>query len=218
MDKKERIEFLSRFIYESGLLDNRERPLNVIEKEIGAEKQTGHVGAVLYLEKRAEEKETLLTEEDIKKVHALIFEETESWIKKINPNVKGGEYRKGEICFGEIGFPYPASLVPEKMHKLIAVLNKHQKLFLNKKGFDALELISDFHFYFFFINPFFICNGRVNRALLFYLLKYFGKKLFIIFDKEKGDYFAPFISEHPSPTLLHEFFIKKINKNPPFGG
>ncbi|MCX8016040.1 MAG: Fic family protein [Patescibacteria group bacterium] len=210
---KNRVDFLAKFIYESELLDNRCCSYNTIKSEIEQNKKDGHVGAILYLEKRTNEKDIPLTEFDIKKTHELIFKESEIWLNKTNEGW-AGNYRQGKVLIGELGGVSP-EIIPKKMDELIKVLNKHQILFRckNKKisSLDTkIEFISSFHYHFGLINPFYNCNCRVNRALLFYLINYFQIQPFFVSHTEKADYFGAFISK--DPQLLYEFFLKKINE------
>ncbi|MGB9848111.1 MAG: Fic family protein [Patescibacteria group bacterium] len=211
----DRIDFLAKFINESELIDNRCSSYAVIKEEIEKNKKDGHVGAILYLEKRADEKEIFITEEDIKKTHELIFRESEIWSNKNHPEW-AGKYREGAPLIGELGGISPEK-IPRKMEELIKVLNKCQMLFLYQKkrkcenNFEnKVELISNFHYHFGIVNPFYNCNGRVNRALLFYLLKYFYLPPFVITYNEKPEYLGAFIAQ--DPQLLYELFLKKINQ------
>lgn len=210
---KNRVNFLAKFIYESELLDNRCCSYDTIKSEIEQNKKEGHVGAILYLEQRANERNIPLTEFDIKKTHELIFKESEIWLNKTNKGW-GGNYRQGKVLIGELE-GIASEKIPNKMDELIKVLNKNQVLFRcsNKKISSLetrIELVSNFHYHFGLINPFYNCNGRVNRGLLFYLLNYFRIPPFFISHIERAEYFGVFVSK--DPQLLYEFFLKKINE------
>ena len=201
----ERSEFLTNFIYESELIEGLNSNKDQIRKDLENNKTTGHVGAIIYLENRAREKEEVLTEDDIKRVHKYIFNESRQWNEKLNPG-KGGVYDECKDLFGSL-VGAPATLIPEKMKKLLNIVNKHQLLFSKQRETIDLELISNFHYHFGIISPFATCNGLVNRALLLYLLWYFEKPPFIIPAKEKDEYLMAFRTHNPQ--ALSEYFEKK---------
>jgi Fic family protein len=207
MDK---LEFLARFIYESELIEGIATDLKQIEKEVAEQKDTGHVGALLYAEKRAGEKEKFLTEDDIKLIQKLIIEEH---LKK-NPFYQRflkdiGEYRKVNVSIGGRMGALPET-IPKKMEKLVVAMNQCQRNFFLKRKELNLDVIAEFHYEFEMIHPFVDGNGRTGRILVFYLLLYFNKKPFIFYNSEKTEYFISFkISD---PECLKEYFIKKINE------
>ena len=210
----DRIEFLTNFIYESERIAQLYPNYIEIRESLKNNKQIGHVGAILYLEKRSKEKELVLTEEDVKIVHELIFNEVHRRIKMtFSESERGGMYEEHKNLLGVL-IGTPASLIPQKMEKLISVLNKHQNAFIQRKQMVDLEFISNFHYHFALISPFSSCNELVNRALLLYLLWYFEKTPFIIPMKEREEYLMAFQTKNPQ--ALSEYFEKKeleISKN-----
>jgi len=201
----ERSEFLTNFIYESELIEGLNSNKDQIRKDLENNKTTGHVGAIIYLENKAGRKKEFIIEDDIKFVHKLIFNEVGYWNRKLNPD-KGGVYDECKDLFGSL-VGAPATLIPEKMKKLLNIVNKHQLLFSKQRETIDLELISNFHYHFGIISPFATCNGLVNRALLLYLLWYFEKPPFIIPAKEKDEYLMAFRTHNPQ--ALSEYFEKK---------
>jgi len=210
----DRIEFLTNFIYESERIAQLYPNYIEIRESLKNNKQIGHVGAILYLEKRSKEKELVLTEEDVKFVHELIFNEVHYRIKKtFSKYGKGGMYEEHRDLLGVL-IGAPASLIPQKMENLISTLNKHQNAFIQHKETINMEFISNFHYHFALISPFSSCNELVNRALLLYLLWYFEKTPFIIPMKEREEYLMAFQTKNPQ--ALSEYFEKKeleISKN-----
>jgi len=210
----DRIEFLTNFIYESERIAQLCSNYTQIKESLKNNKQVGHVGAILYLEKRSKEKELVLTEEDVKFVHELIFNEVHCRIKiTFSKYGKGGMYEEYRDLLGVL-IGAPASLIPQKMENLISTLNKHQSAFIQHKETIDLEFISNFHYHFALISPFSSCNELVNRALLLYLLWYFEKTPFIIPMKEREEYLMAFQTKNPQ--ALSEYFEKKeleISKN-----
>jgi Fic family protein len=207
MDK---LEFLARFIYESELIEGIATDLKQIKKEVAEQKDTGHVGAILYAEKRAGEKEKFLTEDDIKLIQKLIIEEH---LKK-NPFYQRflkdiGEYRKINVSIGGRMGALPET-IPKKMEKLVVAMNQCQRNFFLKRKELNLDVIAEFHYEFEMIHPFVDGNGRTGRILVFYLLLYFNKKPFIFYNSEKTEYFISF--KIGDPECLKEYFIKKINE------
>jgi len=210
---KNRIEFLAKFIYESELLSNHCPNYQIIKEGLERNNNNGHIGTILYLEKRAKEKENPLSEFDIKKAHELIFKGSSDWQNKFLPEEAVGNYRKNDFIIGELNYELigiPAHLIPQQMKNLIRTINKYQFEFFcyNKK--IPLEIISDFHYHFLIISPFHIGNGRLNRTLFFYLMKYFEKEPFLIQNKDKEQYFSAFITK--SPEALYEYFFKKTER------
>ena len=207
------VELLTEFIFESevimGIPDDKEEIKNHLLSDYGEFK--GHVGAIFYLKQLAEDKNHLLTERDVKKVHKLIMKERlEKWPDlKFNPKA-AGKYIEEIIPSDRFvmidGRILPPRNVAEEMKALIAEINVWQK-FLKFGYVYNLKKLADFHYQFGIIRPFIDGNGRTGRAINLYLF-YFMDKIPFIFDKEDINlYYSSFFSRDKS--LMRQYFLKK---------
>lgn len=152
-----------------------------------------------------------ITEEVIKKIHALTVE-------KILPEDKSGVYRKSQVVVknsitGEVTFrPPPAIEVPYQMKDFLAWLNNLTKDEIHpvlKAGIVHYELVR--------IHPFLDGNGRMARAvatLVLFLEDYDIKKFFSLeehYDKDAQRYYDALKSaEGGDLTYWLEYFTEGL--------
>ncbi|MDI6821199.1 MAG: Fic family protein [Patescibacteria group bacterium] len=201
---KEKINFLINFIYESDLIENIKNERKILKNQILEQKQDGHVGAMLFLDNLAEEKNRFLDKKLICEIQKLIV--SEQHLKPGGEKLKNkdiGQYRKTKVFIVRESFILisggdilksreiirktpPARLVPKLMKTWLEnVSNWHKKV----GGFSQEEnarKIADFHFDFENIHPFVDGNGRTGRAFVYYFLKYAGIEPFIFTEFDKG--------------------------------
>ena len=166
-----RIELLTEFILQSdlieGIIDNRA----FLEEEIIVCKKDEHVGAMLYLESLAENKNYFLSESDIKKTQGWITKEQGE--KRIDLKIEPkyiGNYRDIMIRVGYTIKRTKPEEIPTKMYELISRVNRWQRHKLNLTAHQNIAAIADFYFDFETIHPFVDGNGRTGRAIVFYLM------------------------------------------------
>lgn len=192
----DRLSFLTEFILQSDLIERIRDNRVLLEEQISSGKIDGHVGAILYLEKLAEDKSRLITEDDIKKVQGLITSEQE--LK--DPTLKLQEKHIGQYS-DEDRFVYgrecrKASDIPEAMRALIEEVRRLQRNYPKMTELDVIGGIAGFYFDFEMIHPFRDGNGRTGRAIVFYLMKFVGRDPFIFTEEE--------MYQHHFPSLQHE--------------
>jgi len=207
----ERIEFLKNFILESDLIENIRDDAALVEKELRENKKDGHVGAILFLEQLAKNKEHLIRETDIKRVQRLIIEEQskkrpdlpllkEEWI---------GNYRNVSVRVGNRICP-DYQEVPSSMQKLVLVMRKWQKKW--RKTPELLKnlhvaIIADFHYEFEMLHPFVDGNGRTGRALVLYFMLYLDVKPFVFTNYDKSEYYLAF--QLQNKEIMRTYFYEK---------
>ncbi len=204
----ERIEFLTEFILQSDRIERISDNRSLLEDQICEGKENGHVGAILFLEKLAEDKSGLLTEKDIKNVQGLITAEQE--LK--DPNLKLaprhiGEYRDVPVeIFGrKCASP---KKVPSSMLSLISGVNHLQKNWRKMTELQVIGDIAGFYFDFEMLHPFRDGNGRTGRALVFYLMKYIGREPFIFTEEEMYVFHFPSL-QYGERKAIRKYFWDK---------
>ncbi len=180
----DRLELLTEFILQSDLIERIRDNRALLEEQILANKSDGHVGAILFLEKLAEDKSRLLTEEGMKKVQGLITAEQE--LK--DPNLKLlpkhiGEYRDVPVEIFGRKCPDPEK-IPIFILSLVDRINFFQKNWRKMTELAVIGEIAGFYFDFEILHPFKDGNGRTGRAIVFYLMKYIGREPFIFTEEE----------------------------------
>lgn len=207
----ERLEFLKNFILESDLIENIRDDAALVEKELQENKKDGHVGAILFVEQLAKNKEHLITETDIKGVQQLIIEEQSKKRPSLPPLKKEwiGNYRNVGVRVGNRICP-DYQEVPSSMQKLVLIMSKWQQKW--RKTPELLKnlrvaVIADFHYEFEMIHPFIDGNGRTGRALVFYLMLYFKLKPFIFTNYDKFEYYLAF--QLQNKEIMRTYFYEK---------
>jgi len=118
-----------------------------------------HPDALAYIYHLARAQDVYFTPEKLKRIHYLIFQETEP--------EKAGKYREGEMKVGDFSPPSPAS-VPSLMEDLCLWLNLPQT-----KKRHPVEVAALAYYQLMNIHPFHDGNGRVAHFLYnLYLLSY----------------------------------------------
>mgnify|MGYP001584859427 CR=1 FL=1 len=180
----DRLELLVEFILQSDKIERINDNRTLLEEQIRGNKPDGHVGAILFLEKLAENQDRFLTEEDIKKVQGLITAEQESK----DPNLKLqskhiGEYSDedravhGRRCRTAVEIQVYMMSLAER----VACLQKNWRTMTE---LAVIGEIAGFYFDFEIIHPFKDGNGRTGRAIVFYLMKFIGRTPFIFTEEE----------------------------------
>ncbi|MBU0571472.1 MAG: Fic family protein [Candidatus Omnitrophica bacterium] len=152
---------------------------------------TGHSDAFDHMYALATGK--TITEEDIKKLHALFYHR----IKEDD----AGAYRKLQAIITGSQYPLPKpDALPEMMRKFIKSLPKL------KKDNHPVEYAARLHKEFVFIHPFIDGNGRVARLLMNVALMQAGYIIAIIPPLKRVEYIAALEKAHKNDTD----FIKLI--------
>ncbi|MBT7706406.1 Fic family protein [archaeon] len=190
--------FLSRFIYESNLIEGIDiNPIathNEGEEIQPAAEITGHYRALEYVLENYENKSPEV--QDIKNIHQLLM--SKIWERDIAYTAKtdrlsmkstdqlkkkyvAGEYRKCKIWVGKNGGTYYRQ-IPRLMRSL-----EHK---MNNMPESTSENVWNMHHEFETIHPFMDGNGRTGRLLLNWLsLKHFNKFM-IIEGRKRGEYYG----------------------------
>lgn len=204
----DRTEFLTEFILQSDAIERIRDNRALLEEQILADKFDGHVGAILRLEKLAENKEIFLTADHLKKIQGLITAEQADKDPNLRLEARHiGEYRDVPVSiFGR------ECVSPEEIDFSMSVLIDRIRFFQsNYKKFSEMYVVAEIaHFYFAFerIHPFRDGNGRTGRAMVFYLMKYADKDPFIF--REEDMYLHHFTSlQTGNSNLMVRYFREK---------
>ena len=204
-----RVELLAEFILQSDLIEFINDSRSLVEEEILAGKKDGHVGAILYLESLAENKNHFLTESDIKKAQGWITEEQGK--KRIDLKMESkhiGNYRDIEIRVEYTVKRAKLEEIPIKMQELISQVNYWQKICKDLTEEQSIASIADFYFDFETIHPFADGNGRTGRAIVFYLMRYLGRDPFIFYAEDKYVMHFPAL-RNQEPLAMRKYFYEK---------
>jgi len=151
---------------------------------------TSHSEAIVFLESLVGKKK--LDEEDILKIHAIIFKDIEKEFS--------GRYRQGAVrILGASCIPPNYVKVPKLMKDLILWIKT------NPEKLNPIELAAFAHYKFVEIHPFYDGNGRTARLLMNLILMQNGfprtvvpvserKKYFSALEKADKKNFAPFVN------------------------
>lgn len=208
-----RVELLTEFILQSDAIERIRDSRALLEEQILADKVNGHVGAILRLEKLAENKNIFFVAEHFKKVQGLITAEQGNK----DPNLRleprhVGEYRDVPVTiFGR------ECALPDEIDFSMSVLTDRIRYFQsNWKKMPEMYLvaeIADFYFTFERIHPFRDGNGRTGRAMVFYLMRYVGREPFIF--REEDMYLHHFTSlQTGNPYMMRRYFLDKSGLMP----
>lgn len=203
MDKK-LIKFLVDFIIESDAIESILAGPRLVKTQLEKRINRGHVGAMLLLEKLAQNKE-IITENVIRKIQELITSEQHT--KPGGPRLKPeyiGQYRLVDVGIGRRMAP-PPTLVPSLMQSWTSRLVAWQERNLDNPT-ASLCSIAVFHYEYERIHPFADGNGRSGRALVYYLLRYRGIKPFIFSNSDKHETYYRCFDE---PEAMRDYFMLK---------
>lgn len=222
MDSREKL-FLWNFIRESDLIEQIPNDRKCLWDEVAAEKNEGHVGAMLFARARAEKKESI-SEDFIKDVQRLICaEQHKKGAKKIRKK-NLGRYRTVDVSI-VVKKPFFAGGIviwdhstvireappPEKvaslMEKFVRDIAEWQKQapFLSPQENAYRAAVA--HFDFEEIHPFVDGNGRTGRVLAYYMLRYAGLEPFVFWECGKShDYYPAFKSRES----MKEYFRVRV--------
>jgi Fic family protein len=209
----EQNKLLAEFVFESekiaGISNDKEEIKRQFLKSSG--KFSGHVGAIIFLQKLARNKSRLLTEEDIKRVNKLILEERAKKYpaSKFNPET-AGQYID-EIIPLDRFFMIDRTIcsprqVAGRMRTLISEINEWQKNLQFGYVYNLVKL-ADFHYQFGLIRPFIDGNGRTGRALTLYLMFFSDKMPFVFNNEDIFSYYSSFFCR--DQNLMRQYFFKK---------
>ncbi|MDO8442969.1 MAG: Fic family protein [bacterium] len=207
----DRIDLFKRFILESDLIENIQDSPKLLEKELRSRKKNGHVGAILYLEKLAQNKTRFLTESDIKKVQGFITKEQE--LKRADLKLKPewiGQYRNVGVTVGGRLCPH-YSEIPTRMDKLALEIQEWQNGWEKFPEIQNLAFLADFHYEYERIHPFVDGNGRSGRAIILYLMLYMDKEPFVFTNHDKYLFYYPSFSSENSMVMRSYFYRKTGN-------
>lgn len=209
----DRIELLTEFILQSDRIERISDNRALLEEQILADETGGHVGAILRLEKLAEQKDILLDEAHIKKVQGLITEEQ----GRKDPNLTLDPKYIGNYRDIPVSIFQRECVPPDELDFHMSVLMDRIRFFQsNWKDFSEMYLISEIaYFYYAFerIHPFRDGNGRTGRAMVFYLMKYIGRDPFIF--REEDMYNNHFSSlQSGEPYVMVRYFLDKSGLMP----
>jgi len=207
----DRIDFFKRFILESDLIENIQDNPELLEKELRSHKEDGHVGAILYLEKLAKQKNLFLTEAAIKKVQGLITKEQGE--KRLDLKLKPewiGQYRNVGVSIGGRLCPHYSEILG-RMEKLVLEIQEWQDGWEKFPEIQNLAFLADFHYVFENIHPFADGNGRSGRAIILYLMLYMDKEPFVFTNYDKHSLYYTACGTNSSILMRHYFYRKTGN-------
>ncbi len=205
----DRVKLLTEFILQSDLIEFINDNRSLLEEEILAGKKDGHVGAILYLELLAENKNHFLEETDIKKAQGLITEEQgkKDILLKMEPKYIGN-YRDVEIRVEyTVKRAKPEEIAP-KMRELVSRMQNWQKSCAESAEEHNIASIADLYFDFETIHPFVDGNGRTGRAIVFYLMRYYGCDPFIFYAEDKYVMHFPAL-RNQERVVMRKYFYEK---------
>lgn len=179
---------LALFIYESDAIEGIEDDPDLLMRQIANRENTGHVGAMLFLESMAQDAiNHYLDERTICKVQELITAEQhfKPGSHKLTKE-QIGQYRRVDVKIGG-RFCIPPEEVHLQMAKIIKGINWWQQNARFLSIDQNIKRVSDFHFEFETIHPFADGNGRTGRALTYYLFRFACMKPFIFLNSDKHE-------------------------------
>ena len=179
------IEFLTHFIVESDAIERIQADIKIVNAQLKRGMQNGHVGALLLLEQRSQEKEEILTKDLVCQVQGLITAEQHT--KLGGPRLKRewiGNYRVINVSIGG-RMALDPGLVPSLMLTWVGRITAWQRACHSYIQNQNLREIARYHFEYEHIHPFADGNGRSGRALAYYLMRYCGIKPFIFTNADK---------------------------------
>lgn len=207
LDKKS-IQFLIRFIVESDAIERIQADIKIVNAQLKRGMRNGHVGALLLLERRSQEKEETLTKDLVCQVQKLITAEQHT--KPGGHRLKReqiGNYRVVNVSIGGRIAPDPG-LVPSLMLTWVGRVTAWQRECHSYTQPSNLREIARYHFEYEHIHPFADGNGRSGRALVYYLMRYCGIKPFIF---TSADRYETYYRCFENPEAMCEYFeIKTI--------
>ncbi|MBI3046429.1 MAG: Fic family protein [Candidatus Harrisonbacteria bacterium] len=201
-------DLFARFLVESNLIENIEDNLDFVREELRCGAKDGHAGAILYLEKLAQDKSHLLIEADIKKVQGLITKEQGE--KRFDLILKPkwiGNYRDIGVTVGGRTCPHYFQ-VPNLMKSLALQIQEWQKCWKRFPEMLNFANLADFHYEFEMIHPFADGNGRTGRAIVFYLMLYMDREPFVFTNEDKYLYYFPPL-QRQNKMLMRNYFYRK---------
>jgi len=135
----------------------------------------------------------------IREVHAVLTSGTYDERRYVSQGERPGEFKRHDYVVGrtEVGSP------PEDVEKDLQALIEELNTFDSNNQNDILTAAAYFHARFEYIHPFADGNGRVGRTLLNYFLMLQNHPPLIIYDENKGDYYAALESYDTTEEIAH---------------
>lgn len=199
-------DFLVRFIAESDAIEGIADDPGLLQTQIEENCRTGHVGALLTLEKLARESGSMLDHQVICQTQELITAE-----QHLKP---GGEYLSEEYVgrYRRIGVSIAGRFAPNflAVPELMAEWVKEANTILRSSGMVELKelifLVARLHFNYEFIHPFADGNGRSGRALVYFMLRRLNLPPFIF---TASDRFETYYHCFANSARMAEYFRQK---------
>jgi Fic family protein len=191
----EEIQFLTRFICESDLIEGIYAHPSLVQAQLEDGYGVGHVGALLLLHSLAERREPL-THETIQCIQGLITAEQHTKPGGTKPDGLRlepehiGRYRQVWVRVGKKVCPPPEE-VPFLIDHWLSLVNEWQSHPEKLPHLEKLDAIALFHFDYGFIHPFADGNGRSMRAITYYLMKYSEIEPFVFTAKDRFEEYYP---------------------------
>lgn len=200
------IDLLADFIVESDAIENIVDDPEIVRREILERKPAGYVGALLYLESLAENKD-FINKKVICSVQGLIT--TEQHLKPGGQRIPEryiGKYRDVPVFIAGREGAEPL-LISKLMSRWIRGAQSIGEHYLESSTKENVCAVARSHFEFERIHPFVDGNGRTGRALVFYLFRCMGITPFIFTDHDKNyTYYRCF----DRSFQMEQYFLKRI--------
>ncbi|MBI2628099.1 MAG: Fic family protein [Candidatus Niyogibacteria bacterium] len=211
---KQNIELLAEFVFESEKIAGISNDKEEIKRQFleSSKKFSGHVGAIIFLQRLAKNKNRFLTEGDVKRVNELVLkEQAEKWPAVLKFNQKAAGQYIDEIIPSDRFFMIDRTIcsprqVAGRMRTLISEINEWQENIQFGYVYN-LHKMADFHYQFGLIRPFIDGNGRTGRALTLYLMFFSDKMPFVFNNEDIYSYYLAFFRR--DEELMEQYFFKK---------
>jgi len=215
LENEEIDNLAARFVYESNLIEEVDKAFGTIVIELKNERKTGHVGALLFLE-RAILLRKRFTERVLKACQARIILEQNLWLGARHgdsfyvPKCGIGNYRKYDIFIGTRRVETKAGNVELAMNNLVSdirsFITENTRHEYDTRMDWLVKPISDFHYRFEEIHPFIDGNGRAGRLLVWYLMRYFGLRPFVFECGERREKVSEYYDAFRSQEAMRKYF------------
>lgn len=200
-------DLLANFIIESDSIEGIVANPGLVNQQIKNKHTEGHVGALLLLNKLAEDKQPL-THQIIQDIQGLITAEQSTKLGGPLLSPKHiGKYRLVGVQVGGRVCPHP-NRVPVLMALWLGSVATWQRSIENYPV-SKIDQIANFHFSYEFIHPFADGNGRSGRAIVYYMMRYCGLTPFIF---TAGDRFQTYYPAFKSTEAMVGYFRFKAKE------